>query len=318
MVNYEKIIKRIKKSTNVIVMGHKAIDFDSLGSCLAISELCDRLKKKCYIVLEDAKLEEGIKKGISYIEENNLKCRLVKYTEAKEKVKKETLLIIVDTYSDKRSQAPRLCNLVTNIIYIDHHLFGKPVDENYFINAKVSSACEILIQLFIKKRMRINKYTATIMLCGLKIDSNSFAIKTTEKTHECAAYLHHCGADLPISNSFTKTKLSEYIKIQKIIFKTEFYRKKYAIVVGSREEVYERKNLATIADTLMLFSNCEASFTIGYLGKKLVGVSARSNTLDVEAIMQKFGGGGSKTNAACEISGKTIKEVKQMLKGELK
>ena len=50
MIDYGKIIKKLKKSENIFVMGHKAIDFDSFGSCLAISELAERLDKKCYII----------------------------------------------------------------------------------------------------------------------------------------------------------------------------------------------------------------------------------------------------------------------------
>lgn len=318
MIDYNRIAKRIKKSENIFVMGHRAIDFDSLGSCLAISELCERLKKKCYIILEDAKLEEGIKKSLEYLEENNDKFKIGKLNDYSEKIKKGSLLIIVDTYSDKRTQSPKLCNLMDNKIYIDHHLFGDPLNENYFISTKVSSNCEILAHMFMKKKLRINKYTATIMLTGIDIDSNSFSVKTTEKTHEAAAYLQHCGGELNVANGFSKTKLADYIKIQKIIFKTKFYRKKYAIVVGNRDAIYERKNLAIISDTLLMFDNVNVSIAIGYLGKRLVGVSARSTEYDVEELMKKFGGGGSKNNAACQIENKTLKAVYTLIKGELK
>ncbi len=318
MIDYNRIVKRIKKSENIFVMGHKAIDFDSLGSCLAISELSERLKKKCYIILEDTKLEEGIKKSLDYLKEYSDKYRIGKLSDYSDKIKKGSLLVIVDTYSEKRTQSPKLVSLINNKIYIDHHLFGNPIDDNYFISTKVSSNCEMLVHLFIKKQMRINKYVATIMLTGLDIDSNSFGIKTTEKTHEAAAYLHHCGAELNVANSFSKTKLADYIKIQKIIFKTKFYRKKYAIVVGNRDTIYERKNLAVISDTLLMFDNVNVSIAIGYLGRKLVGVSARSTEYNVEELMQKFGGGGSKNNAACQIENKTLKEVYKLIKGELK
>ncbi|HOP65612.1 MAG TPA: DHH family phosphoesterase [Bacilli bacterium] len=318
MINYNKIIKRIKKSENVFVMGHKAIDFDAFGACLAISELCERLNKKCYIIIEDPKLEEGTKKGLEYINENNNKFNIGKYSDYKDKIKKDTLLIIVDTYSSKRAQSSKLVNLTSNIIYIDHHLFGEPVNDNYFIDSKVSSTCEILTNLFIEKKMRINKYTATVMLTGINIDSNNFSVKTNEKTHKAAAYLHHCGADLSTANNFSKTKLVDYIKIQKIIFKTKFYKKKFAIVVGNQESIYERKNLAIISDTLLLFDGVVASFAIGYIGKKIAGISARGNDYNVQKIMKKFGGGGSKTNAACQIENITLKEAYEMIKGELK
>ncbi len=318
MISYNKIAKRIKKSDNVFVMGHKAIDFDAFGAALAVNEVCERLKKKCYIILEDSKLEEGIKKSFEYLNDNEIRPKIGKYIDYADKIKENSLLVIVDTYSEKRVQSTKLCSLIDNKIFVDHHLFGSPINSDYFIDAKTSSTCEMLAHMFINKNMRLNKYVATILLTGINIDSNNFSIKTTSKTHEAAAYLYRCGAELNTSNNFSKTRLSDYMRIQKIIFKTKFYKKKYAIVLGNRDTIYERKNLAVISDTLLMFDNVIMSVAIGYIGKKIVGVSARSVSYNVEELMKKFGGGGTKTNAACQIEGKTIKEVYSLIKGELK
>lgn len=316
MVNYERIVRRIKKSDNIFVMGHKNIDLDSLGTCLAVYDLCDEYKKKSFIVIDDVKFDNGIKKALEFIK-LNCRVKIGKSSEFKDKIKKNSLLIIVDTYSEKRSQAPKLYNIIPNSLFIDHHLFGIPINEDYFIDSKVSSTCEIMTHLFLRRKMKINKYVATVMLAGIDIDTNNFSIKTGHKTHEACAFLIKCGAGVNTANGFSRTKLEDYIKIQKIVFKTEFYKKKYAIVFGNKDTIYERKELAMISDTLTLFNNVEASFAIGYIDKNIIGISARSLEKDVEIIMAKFGGGGHKNNAACQIENKTFKEVEKMIKGEL-
>lgn len=316
MINYEKIVRRIKKSDNIFVMGHKNIDFDSLGTALAVCDLCDKFDKKSFLIIDDNKFDGGIKKALEYIK-TNYKVKIGKTSEYRDKIKKKSLLIIVDTYSEKRSQSPKLYNEVPECIFIDHHLFGSPINENYFIDSKVSSTCEVMTQLFLRRRSKINKYVATVLLAGINIDSNNFSIKTSAKTHEACAYLLKCGAELHVATDFSRTKLEDYIKIQKAVFKTEFYKRKYAIVFGDKDIIYERKELATISDTLLLFSNVEASFAIGYIDKNLIGISARSIEQNVEMIMAKFGGGGHKNNAACQIEDKTFKEIEKMIKGEL-
>lgn len=315
MESYDKLIKRIRKSSNVFVMAHKNIDLDGLGASLAINELCNFLKKKCYIIIEDMKFDGSVKRGLDYIEEN-YKCNIGKIGEFKDKID-NSLLVLVDTYSDKRSQSPKLCTMIKNILYVDHHLFGDPLNDDFWINSKVSSTCEMLTEIFSKKKIKINKYAATIMLSGIDVDTNNYSIKTTYKTHEAVAFLLKKNADLNVAINFTRTKIEEYIKIQKIVFKTEFYKKKYAIVIGGKDEIYERKSLAVISDTLLMFNNVDASFAIGFIDKGLIGVSARSMEKDVEKIMTKFGGGGHKNNAACQIEGKDLEKIKKQIKEEL-
>ena len=76
----------------------------------------------------------------------------------------------------------------------------------------------------------------------------------------------------------------------------------------------ENISLAKIAEEILQFENIEASFTIGYLDEKTVGISARSlGKINVEKIMNSLGGGGHKTDAACRIENSSITKVKDKL-----
>jgi ribosomal protein L9 len=76
--------------------------------------------------------------------------------------------------------------------------------------------------------------------------------------------------------------------------------------------------LAKIADEQLKISHIEASFTIGRLNDKIIGISARSvDRFNVQAMMEKLGGGGHLNNAATQIEATQVKTVKATLIGAL-
>ena len=52
---FDKLNDIIKKYDNVIIMGHKDPDLDSLGSSLGLYEVVEYLGKKAYIFLNNLK-----------------------------------------------------------------------------------------------------------------------------------------------------------------------------------------------------------------------------------------------------------------------
>ena len=57
-----------------------------------------------------------------------------------------------------------------------------------------------------------------------------------------------------------------------------------------------------------------ATFTVGRLNKNTVAISGRSSRdINVQMIMEKLGGGGHFTMAACQIADKSIDEAIEML-----
>lgn len=320
MTNFDKLVKQIKKASNVFITGHKNLDLDALGSCAAVYNLCEKSRKKSYIIIDDTKHESSIKKALKYIDEN-LKYNILKYNESKELINNDSLLIIVDTYSEKRIQNPKILKHITNCIIVDHHLFGKPINSKYFIDSSASSCCEMFAEYYKKKGYRINKNIANLLYGGIIIDTNNFSMKTTAVTHEISAYLLKCGAKPLVVNEFIRGDIEDYIKIQKEIFNAEFYMKKYPIVKCNRNKQYDIDELAKISDALLMFNDVEASFTIGKINDTIIGVSARSlnsDAVDISKIMNKLGGGGSKTNAAAQLTDKSINEIVSYIKGELK
>ena len=78
-------------------------------------------------------------------------------------------------------------------------------------------------------------------------------------------------------------------------------------------DIVEKRTLAKVAEELLKFENVGASYAIGQLNDNTVGVSARSlgNVNVYEVCKEELGGGGHLSNAAAQIEGLTILEVKK-------
>ena len=72
--------------------------------------------------------------------------------------------------------------------------------------------------------------------------------------------------------------------------------------------------IAQTADIILSLKDVSASFVIANRPDGLVGISARSlGEINVQMVMEKLGGGGHLTNAATQIEGHSIEEVKEKL-----
>ena len=183
---------------------------------------------------------------------------------------------------------------------------------SYIDNSK-SSATEIMAAYLKSLNLKIEPIIATIMLAGIEVDTNEFNIKTSPETFKTAAYLLELGANNIDKQNLLKENKENYCKRQDFIKKSYMINKNMALCVMDKN-IYERYQLALISEDLLQFDDVEASFTIGFIDKNIIGISARSiGEIDVEAIMRSLGGGGHQTDAACTIESKKLEEVKQKL-----
>ena len=92
-----------------------------------------------------------------------------------------------------------------------------------------------------------------------------------------------------------------------MIERTEFDEQGNAICCGEDGRIYDPVIAAQVADSLLGVSGVEASYVITFRKENLIGISARSNgEFNVQVVMEQMGGGGHLSNAATQISGKTI------------
>ena len=156
------------------------------------------------------------------------------------------------------------------------------------------------------------------MLGGVALDTNNFMYKMTRKAFFYCYYLATKGADIDEAQMFLKQDLEEYVNRSKMVGNTKIDGE-VAIATGQKGKIYTSQELAKTADLLLEFKGIKTSFAIGYLEKNKVGVSARSiKKIHAGKLMEEFGGGGNKTEAAAVIENTSIKKIEQQINEKIK
>ena len=118
-----------------------------------------------------------------------------------------------------------------------------------------------------------------------------------------------------------KENPASFLARNHLISAVTFINDKMALCVGEDDRVYDPVTAAQAADMLLQMDGIDASFVITRRSNDVVGISARSlGDFNVQVIMEQMGGGGHLANAATQVTGKTVTEVKdqleQLLNGE--
>lgn len=308
---FEKLNEIIKAYENVIVMGHKDPDLDSLGSCLGLIEIVESFGKKGYLFLNYNHLEDyntNINQAFLKMEKDIVCINKHNYS----KLEGKTLLIITDVHIKERLEYPKLIDNF-DVVVLDHHIKSKDYIKNtkfMYIDTNLSSMSELITYYAEYNNVDLDNVIATILLAGIEIDTNGFNVKTTSMTYEAASTLMEMGADSILKQELLKETKEEYMKRASSIKNSFMIDDNIAMCIMNHS--VDSKELAEVAEELLTFEDVKASYTIGKLDMNLIGVSARSlGDIDVSITMKKMGGGGHMTNAATQIKDKSIKEVKQ-------
>ncbi len=312
-----KLNNLIDKSSNVLIMGHKYLDLDAISSSIGVYEYVKSRNKKATIIINDIKLEKGVKRALDKLQDlYNIK----RSSHINKEINKDSLVIVVDTNKEYLLQDKDLFNSIDNVAVIDHH---DPTEYSIkkglvVIDRDASSTCEMLTDLLNEEKVKINPTIATLLLSGIVLDTNNYVVKTTKNTYRTSYILTEWGASPQDVQSLLKQDIKKYIERQKVITNVKVIQN-IALSCGKSSVKYRREDLAKIADTLLQFNKIEASFVIGRLDNHNVGISARSlGNINVGKILEKFNGGGDENEAGAMIENTTIKKVEEELKKLIK
>ncbi len=313
----QSITRVISSSDNVIIMGHKNIDIDAIGSSLGLYRLSKTLGKECYIVSEPSGKSLG--KFLEVLRANDeYKDKIITEDEALELITENTLLIVVDTHKVSYVEFPDLLEEVDKKIIIDHHRKAPDCIENALISfheVYASSTAELVTEIvqYAQDDVNLTLIEAESLYGGIMVDTKNFTFKTGVRTFEAAAYLRKYGVDIIRVKKWFQSDLESYNIIANIVKNAEIHNDTIAIAVY--EEDNENSNLicAKAADELLTISDITASFVMAKMGDK-VCISGRSiGNINVQLILEKLGGGGHITLAGAQLEGFTLEEAKDEL-----
>lgn len=313
---YKNLTELIKKHNDIFIMAHKNIDLDALGSAICLYEIVKSFKKNCYVIIDANENNTSITKAFSNLKENNIVIDFINNDEYKKYLTEQSLAIILDTHKKNMVECPELLDEIKDYVVIDHHVKSKNYIEATtmsYINANLSSVNEFMVSYLKYLNKQVNPAIATIMLAGIEIDTNAFNVKTNVTTYESAAILARMGADNIVKQELLQENKEIYMRRQNLINNSFKYKDIFEICILDNG-IYERKDLALVAEELLKFEDVEASFTIGRTDSNIIGISARSlGRINVENYMAKLGGGGHATDAAAQLIGTDILEAKKLM-----
>lgn len=311
----------IEASENVIIMGHKAPDMDSLGAAIGVLNIAKRNNIRGYVVFDPTDVHSGVRGLVEGIrQDEGLWQHFIEPEEAEAIISERSLVVVVDTHRPNMVVSEKLLNKTDYKVVIDHHRRGEDFIKDptlVYMEPYASSTAELVTELleYQPKNVKLSMIEATALLAGIIVDTKSFTLRTGSRTFDAASYLRAKGADTVLVQRFLKEDLSVYVRRSKLIERAEIYRDTIAISCGDDSEEYDQVLIAQAADTLLTMSHVNASFVISKRRDDRVGISARSlGDINVQVIMERMNGGGHLTNAATQIEDTTIEDAKVLLK----
>lgn len=309
----------IETKESLLIMGHKLSDIDALGAAVGIYKAARLFNKPAHIVLNDvtASLRPMVDRFLD--SEDYGPEVFVNSEEAVDIMNSGTLVVVVDVNRPSRTECPELLKMTKSVVVLDHHRQTSEIIENAllaYIEPYASSTCEMVAEIlqYIQDGIRLRPLEADAMYGGIVIDTNNFVQKTSVRTFEAAAFLKRHGADVIRVKKLFRDNFSDYKWRADSVSRAEIFLDCFAITVSESEGVQSPTVLgAQIANELLDISGIEASFVLTDYNNKIY-VSARSlDTINVQLIMERMGGGGHMNMAGVQIEGKSLEEVKQMV-----
>lgn len=304
----------MQTSDEIFIMGHHNEDFDALGAALGVARMAKSLDKPVHIILSD--MNEGIGKIIEMLSTREEYADLFISSDHLLNITAQNpVLFVVDTFIPHITAAPDMLNRIDQIVVIDHHRRS----ENYIKNAKItyletatSSTSELVTELlmYFSEDLKLSRIEAIALYSGILVDTKNFAVQVGVRTFEAAAYLRRWGADLVAVRQLFRTDFDTEVaearaKAAATMFPNGLIITKCPDTMPNIQVV-----AAQVADSMLRIENVRVSIVIFQLTANTVGVSARSSgEINVQVIMENFGGGGHQNVAGTQLKDGTIDDV---------
>ena len=307
----------IEKSDEVYVMGHKNTDIDCIGASIGVAKIAKVLNKKVHIIV-DTKCNSSTRLVIDRIkEDSSYEDVFLTKDEVKNINTSNSVLFVVDTHKKSYTVYPDLVDEFEKIVVIDHHRRGTEFIENAFLTYHEiysSSASELVTEILMYlEEVELTSIEAQAIYSGIVVDTKNFMFKTGVRTFEVAAYLKKFGIDFTEVKQIFQSDLETYTLRSDIVKSAEIINGKIAI--SETEEEYEEMPIiaAQAADELLSITGVIASFVLCKVDDVIM-ISGRSmGDINVQAILEKIGGGGHLTFAGAQIAGISINAAKEKL-----
>ncbi|MBP3396430.1 MAG: DHH family phosphoesterase [Clostridia bacterium] len=332
VANY--LLTKISESDNLLVMGHKNPDFDSIGAAIGVAQLglLAGVPTKIIVDLDNANFRVATERLTAT---SLYKDMFISGHKGLDLIRSNTLLIITDANNFRIIESEEVANNVRQvsgrIAIIDHHRQTGEYDfepvVNY-IDPSASSASELVTEMLEQSEIGhegaesklVSDEVASVILSGIMLDTNGFTRNTGSRTLDAARFLFGKGANAEYVHSFFNQDYADYV-CERSFSGCELVQDGTVGLTwsqGTGRGADDRVAAAKEADRLLSVKGVCASFALVVVDNA-VHISGRSDgTLNVQLILERMGGGGRFDSAGTVLADVSLDKAVSDLKAAVR
>lgn len=316
-VTANSLREHMENADEIFIMGHTREDFDSFGAAVGVSIMARHLKKDFHVILSES--QDSIEKIMEQFRKDKSGTYddvFVSVSDLNIPGSLNPLLIVVDTHIPYLVAAPNLLERIKNVIVIDHHRKNDVAIKNpiiFYHEPASSSASELVTELlmYFDEKINIGKLAATALYSGIVVDTKSFVVQTGARTFDAASYLRRSGADPVIVRELFMSDYETTVSLAKAKAQSEYFEG--GLIVSTMPTIFPniQAMAGKAADSLLTIEGVRMTIILFQMKNDIVGISARSTgNLNVQVVMEKFGGGGHQNVAGAQVKNTNIIQLK--------
>ncbi|NLD19500.1 MAG: DHH family phosphoesterase [Clostridiales bacterium] len=293
----------MSQASKVFIMGHKNPDMDCFGASLGIHRLAASIGKETYIVIDSyndalTSIYEDAKDSGEY--------DFISSERSLSLLDGNSMVVVLDTHRPVLAACLELVERAEKTVVIDHHRKAEDAFTGTilsYMESYASSTSELVTEViqYACEKKALSKMEADALLAGIMVDTNRFAVKAGVRTFEAASWLRRNGADLEKVRRYFQADSNSFKMRANCIANAGFYEGGIAMSICTGLNPNSQIINSQVADELLTIKGIKASFVAGQNECGRTVVSARSlGDINVQLIMEKFGGGGHFNTAGAQ------------------
>ncbi len=299
----EQILARLRTGGNILIASHLSPDGDSIGSQLAIYDLCARLGSRPMIVNHDPALPK-----YAFLRKAGL---INHFPRRSEYPAFDTAIILEAPDCERIGDVRRLIGPNCTIINIDHHPGNGQYGQINFIDESVSAVGILVYDMFQAAKLEPSRDNADELFTCILTDTGRFRFSSTNpRAMRVCAHMLELGTDTKrISDAlFASFPENQLRMLGALLSEMEIHHNGGSCLMLSNQNM--RRKFAPDGDELEGLSEYllyPAGVKVGALLREIDGsttkVSFRSQLgYDVAAVASLYGGGGHRNAAGCHLN----------------
>lgn len=310
----QTLIEHMEKSDEIFVMGHANEDFDALGAAVGVARIAKAMKKPVHIVISET--HASIEKLLDLLRANEYYSSiLITADDLINITAQNPLIIIVDTHISNLVADPNLLERIDNVIVIDHHRRSENYIRNtllFYSEPSSSSTSELVTEMiqYYPRDIILSQLESTALYAGILVDTKNFVVQTGARTFDASSYLRRSGLDTVMVRQLFKTDYDTDVAKAKAKAASTLHPN--GLITTTCPDCIPNIQViaAQVADSMLHLEKIRASIVVFQLTPETVGISARSTgEINVQVIMEHFGGGGHQNVAGAQIKNRPLETV---------